>query len=708
MTGALDTPLAVTTFPDVAAHTLTAETLTLRQLAARAGNTHARVKADLPLVKLARFGDARTVRGGSLRHNANVLSVAGVEADYDGGQVTPEQAAATLRSAGLAGLVYTSPSHTAAVPRWRVLAPLSRPHAPADRAELVARLNGALGGVLAGESFTLSQSFYIGCADHNPDHACVLVDGACLDAVPGLAPVYPARADVPALVLPTLPHGTPPDERAAAALRAAEVAFDNPGGDTGRHGVLLAATNAVAPYVLSGHLDPDEACEALASGMSSSGRDPNPGEVESALAGALRLARPYEPPTYGAEFDALPPAPVANRGRRFYSDAPAAGGRGYVVKHLIAPGDVCALLGQPGAGKSTLAPHIAYAVAQGRPVFGLRTKPGRTLYAAAEDVSGFRQRLHALGQEHGHTRDCAGVECGNLREPAERAALLAEVADFAPALFILDTLGAAFAGMDENAPGDMGEVVAFARTVAAKGCAVLLIHHPAKAGDGTPRGHSVLNGTLDMVLTLAPGDEGDADAAVSGRLLKNRNGTTARRFAFRRRVVELGRDDDGDPITTTLPVEADAQAGQRRTTLAPQQAKALQALRDTLAGPEALQQDGRTVVPESAWRAVCDTRSLSASDNPDSHGRTFRRAAGDLAAAGYVGRAGGVVWLTDGPDEFTSLSPDKTDSVRVRPGLSACPPVQPGPDGQDKPLKGCPSVRPGTPPHDLTLMELVQ
>ena len=72
----------------------------------------------------------------------------------------------------------------------------------------------------------------------------------------------------------------------------------------------------------------------------------------------------------------------------------------------------------------------------------------------------------------------------------------------------------------------------------------ILIHHIAKHGDGSPRGHSVLNGTLDMCLSLA--SKGD-DGVIRGRLTKNRNGTTDRDIAFRFEAVDLGQDEDGMP-----------------------------------------------------------------------------------------------------------------------------------------------------------------
>lgn len=118
-------------------------------------------KESCPLIKLATFGDVKTPNG-ALRHEANMQQVHGVEADYDGEQVSVEKAAALLEFSGIEAIIYTSPSHTEARPRWRVLAPLSRAYPVAERRRFVAMLNNALGGILAAESFTPAQCFFFG------------------------------------------------------------------------------------------------------------------------------------------------------------------------------------------------------------------------------------------------------------------------------------------------------------------------------------------------------------------------------------------------------------------------------------------------------------------------------------------------------------------------------------------------------------------
>jgi hypothetical protein len=144
---------------------------------------HAEQKNNLRWLKLARFGNALTARK-SLRHDANVLSVYGIEADYDGEQITFEDACNTLRHHGIDSIVYTSPSHSIEKPRWRVLCILSTHYPPNERAKFVARLQGVFGGVFSEESFTLSQSYYFGYVGNGalpPQHQVELIDGEFID-----------------------------------------------------------------------------------------------------------------------------------------------------------------------------------------------------------------------------------------------------------------------------------------------------------------------------------------------------------------------------------------------------------------------------------------------------------------------------------------------------------------------------------------------
>src|SRR5690606_8098303 len=75
----------------------------------------------------------------------------------------------------------------------------------------------------------------------------------------------------------------------------------------------------------------------------------------------------------------------------------------YVVKDILAPGNVACLYGAPGAGNSMLGPYVAYMVALGERVFDKRTRKGKVLYIAAEDPSGLARRVRALHKKFGDT-----------------------------------------------------------------------------------------------------------------------------------------------------------------------------------------------------------------------------------------------------------------------------------------------------------------
>jgi putative DNA primase/helicase len=176
----MSAPVKFTLFRDVQARRAKCITQTLDELAHRIEHPKRYpAKTDCPLVKFAIFGRQRTARG-SLRHDANVLSVTGVEGDHDAGTMTLEEAAEQLSLAGVEALLYTSPSHRPDGPRWRVLALLSQQHPPSERRRFAARLNGVLRGALSAESFNLSQAFYIGRVNGAP-YEWRRVDGQSID-----------------------------------------------------------------------------------------------------------------------------------------------------------------------------------------------------------------------------------------------------------------------------------------------------------------------------------------------------------------------------------------------------------------------------------------------------------------------------------------------------------------------------------------------
>lgn len=193
-----ETELTYSVIPSVkATHTIERRTSTWPELIAKLAKPKEWAsKEQMPLIKLATFGDKTNAKG-SLRHNGNVLELYGLVGDYDAGQVALADAAALLRTAGIEAVVYSTPSHTPDAPRWRVVAPFSQKQLPAQHAHYMDLLNGALGGILSPESWTLSQTFYVGRVK-DKSYECLHVPGErldVLDLVGGITPIgKPAAA----------------------------------------------------------------------------------------------------------------------------------------------------------------------------------------------------------------------------------------------------------------------------------------------------------------------------------------------------------------------------------------------------------------------------------------------------------------------------------------------------------------------------------
>jgi hypothetical protein len=177
---ALNRPIRFTLFFSQYADSKREEVATPAEIAERVRTTTAREKQQLPWLKLATFGDAKSDKG-SFRHDANMLVITGVEADYDGEIMSFDAALARLEQQGVAAVLYTSPSHTEAKPRWRVLCPLSEEMPSKRRSHLLGRVNGLLGGIFSAESWALSQSYYFGRVRQNPAHRVALLDGQPID-----------------------------------------------------------------------------------------------------------------------------------------------------------------------------------------------------------------------------------------------------------------------------------------------------------------------------------------------------------------------------------------------------------------------------------------------------------------------------------------------------------------------------------------------
>jgi putative DNA primase/helicase len=247
-----DITVAVTFFDNEAASTKREERTALSELARVIYVATAPAKVALRWLKLARFGERRSEKG-SLRFNDNVLVCTGIEADYDAGKVAFQTVVDFLRSAGIACIVYTSPSYVAAFPKWRVICPFSEELPPGLRADMLGRLAGLLseiGVVFAGESWTLSQSYYYGSVNGNPAHQVVHIEGTPIDLRDDLDAVRqgkPGTRPQPSLPVVAADPADISDARLDGLLRAL-LARLSEAQDGQKHEVLLRIARTLGGY----------------------------------------------------------------------------------------------------------------------------------------------------------------------------------------------------------------------------------------------------------------------------------------------------------------------------------------------------------------------------------------------------------------------------------------------------------------------------
>lgn len=462
--------------------------------------------------------------------------------------------------------------------------------------------SGGLHLYYTGANVALNQGALGAGLDIRSHHGYVLAPGSTIDGVPYRVEIDQPMTQAPAVVIAKC---KPPGERAA---NAQETLVDE---DDARGIALAVQAIAATPAAIEGERSEaayklackvrdfgisEVMCRSLmaAWGASSSvvGDDLHT-RIGNAYAYAQNASGARHPDVLFSGInvpepppDLLPPEAVAvergavvARGVRLLSPADCADvpPTGYVVKHMIAPRQHCCIFGLPGAGKSVLAPHLAYAVAQGRPVFGQRTKAGPVLYVCGEDETGMQRRITALRERHGDAPNFRlVVGLPSLLDPASGglAALQHIVEEHRPVLIVVDTLAAVFPGLQENEPAAMGGAVAALRSLTRHGAAVVTVHHSSKTGD-TPRGHSVLNGDLDFSVRVVKDDS--ADGLVVGHMQKNRLAPCdSSTIAFRIEGVPLGRDEDGDLISApvcTPRTEEEARAD-RKANLTKQEAAA--------------------------------------------------------------------------------------------------------------------------------------
>lgn len=495
-------------------------------------------KSECPLISCGEYGEQRT-NNHALRHAANLLRIFAIEGDYDGERMSIDEAAGKLQTAGIAAALYTSPSHSPQRPRWRVIAPLGDPEVPQKRGELVGRINRILGGVLTRESFTLSQSFYVGRVTGR-EYRTLTTEGRTIDVATELEPLYPANGHARGEYDPT------PDAELRECFTLA----------SGRHDAMLKLSSRWAARGMKAD-DIAAALQALLDGSP----DLATAHHNELRAEVARIARSAEEEFGESRKHARDEDRHGNRteqrlGLRWFADSTV-----HTVPAIISGllGDTALILvyGASGSGKSTIVLDIGLAIARELPWRGCAVRGGLAVHVCGEGTHGVTQRLIAYANRYmgGKLEDIPfAIVPGavSLMDPAAITVLIDTLNEIGREhggirLLTFDTLARCLPG-DENDSGDMAvAIMACDRIRKALSCAICVVHHSGKDTTRGARGHSSLRAAVDTEILVE-----EVSGVRWATVLKQRDLPTIGPFGFTLVAVEIGTDDDGQPITACV------------------------------------------------------------------------------------------------------------------------------------------------------------
>ena len=230
----------------------------------------------------------------------------------------------------------------------------------------------------------------------------------------------------------------------------------------------------------------------------------------------------------------------------------------WLIKGVVPKADVVVLFGASGSGKSFVAMDMGAAIARGIPWRDCRTAKGRVAIIAAEGGGGVGKRLKAYAQ---HNRlDIDDLDIGvltaapNFLQKDEIGEVVAMVKDVGGAdLIIADTFAQVTPGANENAGEDMGLALANAKALGeATGALVMLIHHTGKDATKGARGWSGIKAAADAQIEVIKHETGGREIRID----KMKDGDDGLQWGFKLEIVTVGRDEDGDDITSCVAIDA--------------------------------------------------------------------------------------------------------------------------------------------------------
>ncbi|MFG6515891.1 AAA family ATPase [Sulfitobacter sp. 1A13496] len=321
--------------------------------------------------------------------------------------------------------------------------------------------------------------------------------------------------------------------------------------------------------------------------------------------------------------------------------------RDYLVKGWLDKGTLTVVFGQSNVGKSFFALDLAHHISKGETWGKQRVNKGNVLYIAAEGGSSFPNRVSALDDPEFWVIAAPVTFAGNAPDAASMVEMVQHLASQNGRfdLIVVDTLSRVMGSGDENTAPDIADLIKNLDVLRrGTGSNIMLIHHSGKDIARGARGHSSLRAAVDTEIELTRDEIG----VITAEVTKQRDGPTGYKFAYSLRQIELGRDQDGDPVTTCL-VEPIIAAEAERPQVSGPALAALNTLDELIAKSGEVLRDprypGTPCVPHKEWMEACIAGGrLSSSDKRESHRRIFNREVDTLKNGSLISVRDNLVW----------------------------------------------------------------
>ena len=237
------------------------------------------------------------------------------------------------------------------------------------------------------------------------------------------------------------------------------------------------------------------------------------------------------------------------------------------IRDVLPETGVASIYGPSASGKSFLSLDMLAHVAGGFEWFGQTVRQAPCVYIALEGGGGLPQRIKAWSAKNGAFPDPFRLIITSLdiRRADDTGELIKTIRDsgMAGGVVCIDTLAQSAPGMEENASGDMGKVIEACQLIQGElGGLVLVVHHTGKDATKGARGHSSFYAALDAAVCVSSTNSGSDWTTESSNGGKSKDGGGITR-PFRLEVVELGDDDEGEPITSCVVAPSDVSDSKR-------------------------------------------------------------------------------------------------------------------------------------------------